>query len=208
MVKQLRLNCLCMVLASTGIAGCATVKYRVVTSETDKSDLGIRYYETSPYLLAYSDGKGGVVTSIQYLPDPTRKMSAEPSATLADVQSTLEFDRGVLTSSSNSGDATAVAKAVTTAVETIGGALIAGAANEPGKAARANYADVPAPYIFKIVIDKDSVKLIGARAGVPSFRVSLLPQTDKPKEGPAEEDKSPKPKDPQPAKPAGQEDHN
>ena len=47
-------------------------------------------------------------------------MSVRPDATLADVGSTLKFEHGVLTSATDSGDATVVTKAVIAAAEKLG----------------------------------------------------------------------------------------
>ncbi len=138
------LACLC------GTAGCATVTHhRIQGSQDDEADSGVRYLGTSPYLIAYSDGKGGILTQVAYLPDPNKKMSATPKTTLADVDSTLEFDRGVLTSSVSKGDATAVPIAIAKAVEAFAPALLAAM----GRAKETKDYTVPAPYIFKIVVE-------------------------------------------------------
>jgi len=107
-------------------AACATVTHhRIASAADDQADTGIRYLNTSPYLIAYSDGKGGIITQVTYLPDPAKKMSAKPNTTLADVDSTLDFDRGVLTSSVSKGDATAVPMAIAKAVEAFAPSLLA-----------------------------------------------------------------------------------
>lgn len=153
--------------------GCATMIHAPVTKESDASDRGIRYYLLSPYLIAYSNGKGGVVTQIYYLPDPNKKMSVRPDTTLADVKSTLEFEHGALTTANDSGDATEVSKAVQTAVEKLGTALI-GAGIVP-RGLDEQPVTMPAPYIYKIVVKNGSVRLIGG-SRAPAFHITLLPQ--------------------------------
>jgi hypothetical protein len=162
---------LAVAVAST-VTACATVTHhRVAGAADDRSDTGIRYLGTSPYLIAYSDGKGGIVTQVAYLPDPAKKMSAKPNTTLADVDSTLEFDRGVLTSSVSKGDATAVPMAIAKAVEAFAPSLLAAIA----RAGETKEYTIPAPYIFKIVVDGSDVYFTGGQ-GDQAIRITLLPQ--------------------------------
>jgi hypothetical protein len=169
-------------LTSLAAGGCATMVHSPIADEAaDTADRGVRYYRVSPYLIAYSNGKGGVVTEIKFLPDPTKKMSVRPDSTLADVGSTLTFENGALTESNDSGDATGVAKAVSEAVTKFGTALI-GAGNVPDRAGKAeNEAQVPAPYIYKIVVKNGTVELIGGNRPEP-FQITLLPQPPPKKE--------------------------
>ena len=165
------LACVC------GASGCATVTHhRIQGSEDDQAETGIRYLGTSPYLIAYSDGKGGIVTQVAYLPDPNKKMSAKPKTTLADVDSTLEFDCGVLTSSVSKGDATAVPTAIAKAVEAFAPALLAAM----GRAKETKDYTVPAPYLFKIVVDGSDVYFMGGQGDQP-IKITLLPQDTKAK---------------------------
>lgn len=166
-------------LVLAGASGCATMIHAPVTKDTENSDPGIRYYGVSPYLIAYSNGKGGVVTEIHYIPDPNKKMSVRPDVTLADVKATLEFENGALTQSTETGDATAVTKAVISAVEKLGSALIAAGNVPEGIAQPATW--MPGPYIYKIVVKNNVVELIGG-GRAPAFRVTLLPQTAPKKE--------------------------
>lgn len=152
--------------------GCATVTHQATTGSANQK--GIRYLGTSPYLIAYSDGKGGAVTEVHYLPDPTKLMSASPHATLADVGSTLNFDRGVLTESTDTGDATAVPSALLKAVEAFGPTLL-GILNEAQKEQEHS---LPAPYIFKIVVQGATVVFRGSQ-GDTAINLTLLPQGDK-----------------------------
>src|ERR1700730_9618812 len=70
--------------------GCvASVTHRVVDT-ADKDD-GIRYYQSSPYLLVYSDSKGGLQGRILYLPDQTKKMAVEPHVFLGRSELTMFF---------------------------------------------------------------------------------------------------------------------
>ena len=52
-----------LVVAATG---CASVVHKPLLVENDGNDWGIRYYGSSPSLIAYSNGKGGVITEIKY----------------------------------------------------------------------------------------------------------------------------------------------
>jgi hypothetical protein len=165
---------LAIVFASCATA-CATVTHhRIADAADDQSDTGVRYLGTSPYLIAYSDGKGGIVTQVTYLPDPAKKMSAKPDTTLADVDSTLEFDRGVLTTSVSKGDATAVPMAIAKAVEAFAPSLLAAM----GRAGETKEYTIPAPYIFKIVVDGSDVYFTGGQ-GDQAIKITLLPQGTK-----------------------------
>jgi hypothetical protein len=147
-------------------------------AEADKAAKGIRYYGTSPYLLAYSDGKGGIIVSeVLSLPDPDKKMSAEAVSTLAEVGGTLEFDRGVLTTSSETGDATVVPNAVLKAVETLAPSILAKMFDDPTK--KKDF-EIPGPYLFKIVLKGGAPYLVGGAADTP-IKITLLPQEKKEK---------------------------
>jgi hypothetical protein len=162
-------------LALTSSACSATVTHSHITSpEADAAATGVRYLGTSPYLIAYSDGKGGVVTEVKYLPDPAKKMSAKPDAKLADVDTKMDFDRGVLTTSVESGDATAVPKAIVKAVETLAPKLLAAL----NKADTAKEYTVPAPYVFKIVVNGNDVYFLGGQGDAP-IKITLLRQDAK-----------------------------
>src|SRR5262249_34910541 len=152
-----------IVIAAAAVTGCATVTHHhIATDDDDLKDTGIRYYGTSPYLLVYSNGKGGIVTQLMFLPDPAKKMSASPKATLADVDATLDFDHGMLTSAKVTGDATAVPPAIAKAVEAIAPALLA-ALNET---ATEKELIVPAPHIYKVVVEGSTVSFLGGKGDV------------------------------------------
>ena len=153
--------------------GCsATVIHTRLSSPTmDETDTGLRYFGTSPYLIAYSDGKGGIVTQISYLPDPAKKMSAKPSSRLTDVTAEMEFDRGVLTTSKETGDATAVPKAIVEAVQAFAPQLL----KALNKVDKTNEYTVPPPYLFKIVVRGNDVYFMGGPADTP-IKITLVPR--------------------------------
>jgi hypothetical protein len=156
----------------TGACASATVTHRPIRTEAeDLAETGLRYLGTSPYLIAYSNGKGGIVTQISYLPDPAKRMSAKPAGELADVEATMDFDRGVLTTSAETGDATAVPKAIVKAVETLAPRLLAAL----GKTDAPKQYEIPAPYVFKIVVRGPDVYFLGGGGDSP-IRITLLPQ--------------------------------
>jgi hypothetical protein len=175
----MRIRILALAGLSLLAAACATVTHRQIGTslEDDSRATGIRYYNTSPYLLAYSDGKGGIVVSkVLYLPDPQKKMSADLSATLADVGATFVLDRGVMTRSGASGDATAVPKAILQAVETLAPSIL-GALDEPTSSDDRTFA-IPGPYLFKIVVKGGEPYLIGGQAAQP-IKITVLPPAGK-----------------------------
>jgi hypothetical protein len=154
------------------ITGCARITHRPLGLDeaVDKADKGIRYYRSSPYLIAYSNGKGGVVTEIKYLPDPYKKMSALPRAFMATIKTTMNFENGVLTTSEEEADAAAVPKSILGAVEAVAPSLMA-ALNK----ARKDEYTVPAPYIYKIVVKGSTVYFIGSQPD-QNIKVTLIPQ--------------------------------
>lgn len=163
---------LAAIAVALSTAACATVSHRhIATEDDDLRATGIRYYGASPYLLVYSNGKGGIVTELKYLPDPAKKMSAEPKATLANVDATLSFSNGVLTSSVETGDATAVPTAILKAAEAIAPALLA-ALNETDTGKELI---MPAPHIYKVIVNGNTVSFRGGK-GDEDFKVTLLPQ--------------------------------
>ncbi|MDP9412553.1 MAG: hypothetical protein M3Q08_00285 [Pseudomonadota bacterium] len=148
------------------LAGCAGT---VVTPVKDGSDVaskgyadedvdGIRYYESAPFLLVYSDGKGGLQSQLLFLPDQTRKRSIDPYAYLASNESTLVFSNGVLTQGKTVVDETVVPKAIVSALEKTATALLAGSLNAAGAGPTPQ---LPPPQLFRIVIEKDGARLVG-----------------------------------------------
>jgi hypothetical protein len=164
-----------------GVVGCAGVTYQPVSDPPaagvkrqqgvlyDDTCNGFRYYQSAPFLLVYSDGKGGVGWQIVYLPDTSRKMTAQPQAFLASLNSTLTYQNGYLSDSKDVGDATAVPKAVISAVEkVVSGLAAAGAGPVP-----ANEYQVPKPHLYKIVIHTNSIDFLGGQAAGDNIHVTL-----------------------------------
>ena len=128
--------------------GCAAkVTHQMVTKADDGS--GIRYYDSAPYLLVYSDGRNGLVWEIIYLPDQSHVMMATPVILGGQTQMTLGFSNGVLTNASSIGDTTALPKALIAAVQTALPLLAAAGAGQaqPG---------FPAPYLYKLVVGRNA----------------------------------------------------
>jgi hypothetical protein len=152
------------------LASCAGVTYKTIrtygtgdpktvlaqANAADDAADGIRYYEQVPYLIVYSDGKGGLKSQLLYLPDTTRKKVVHPYAWMANNNLVLTFDKGVLTEGMQTIDETIVPKA---AVEAAATALIAAA--DAAKATEEKDL-VPPPALYRIWVNTDgSVELIG-----------------------------------------------
>lgn len=148
---------LCVLSAS--LAGCAGFSARpVATADEDASANGIRYYEMAPYLLVYADGKGGITSSIEMMPDTSRKMVMDLNAFASANNTTLTFVNGVLTSSKFVVDNTAVPAAIVETIKTLGVAAVSNAMNDP----ESNIVrQIPAPYLYKIVVDRNGTRLVG-----------------------------------------------
>src|SRR5262245_26532875 len=147
--------------------GCAGVTHRSMGEADDAKENGIRYYESAPYLLIHSDGKGGLVWQIIYLPDQTRKMVAKPFNFFAKLDSTLSFTNGVLTSAKDVATADAVPKAIVEAIQKVA-PLLLGAARADGIEP-----EVPAPHLYKIVVHGQSqVEFFGGPGDTP-IKVTL-----------------------------------
>ena len=97
---------------------------RVSNTALDRDYCGLRFYQVSPFLLVYADGKGGVVWEIHNLPDPTKMMSAKPYNYLSSLQVKLTFDDHFrLMDVFDKGDSTTVPKAVFAAIETVAASI-------------------------------------------------------------------------------------
>jgi len=161
-------NILSLAILLTGCAGVShkPIPYTQISGTTsadaaikanasaDEKAKGIRYYQTSPYLLVYSDGKGGIGWKIYYLPDQTRKMSAEPYNFLSKVKADLTFSNGMLTDSTADIDATTLPKGIISAVEKLLPSLLAAADQPPH--------EIPPPRLYKIVVKGGEIILAGS----------------------------------------------
>jgi hypothetical protein len=158
-------------LLSSAFAGCAGSTTTSIRDEADDARArGFRYYESSPYLLVYSDGKAGLTTRLIYLPDLTKKRSVRPYQFLARNATKLTFANGVLTSAEMKGEATVVPKALIEAAK--------GAASQAFKAfAASGEGRAPPPYLYKVVFDEQGARLEGGPGmlgGVPQ-EISIVP---------------------------------
>jgi len=124
------------------LAGCAGMHAGPLTTTTDKDNEGFRYYETSPFLLLYSDGKGGLKSEVLFLPDTTKLRFVKPYAYGASNQTTLTFDNGRMVKATSEVDETVIPKAVVAGLEKIATSLF--------KAANADNTGIPGPYLFRI----------------------------------------------------------
>ncbi|WP_395739892.1 hypothetical protein [Prosthecobacter sp.] len=136
--------------ASLLLSACAGLSGGSLTEDQDWRANGFRYYDSSPYLLVYTDNKGGLNSELKYMPDLTKKRQVKPYQFLASVDGTLTFEDGILTGAESNGDGTAVPKAVISALEKTAKAAIAA---DMGTAREAMDADGLAPrvYLFKII---------------------------------------------------------
>jgi hypothetical protein len=151
------------------LSGCAWVTHREVSESNDDKADGIRYYQASPYLLVHSDGKGGIVWKIVYLPDQTKKMVAKSVNFLAKTESALTFDNGVLTSSKDVLTADTVPKAIVEAVQKAASSFLAMARAEVSEQ------EIPRPHLYKIVVTGAVVEFYGGPADVP-IKVTVHPE--------------------------------
>lgn len=146
------------VAAAILLSACAGFTAKQVNGEADNEVDGVRYYEVAPYLLVYADGKGGITSSIEMLPDLSRKMVINLHAIASKNNTTLTFANGLLTGSKFVVDDTVVPAAVIETIKTLGVAAVSSAMNDP---ATGKVRQIPAPMLFKIVIDKAGTTLVG-----------------------------------------------
>jgi hypothetical protein len=119
---------------------------------------GVRYYRSSPYLLIESQGTS-YKWRIIYLPDQTQKMVAYPFQLLAKIDSSLTFDKGVLTVSTDTVTADAVPKAIVEAAEKAAALLMRNRKPEP--------APVVAPRLYKIRVVANRIVFFGGPGEEP-----------------------------------------
>jgi hypothetical protein len=169
---------LCAALLAA-LTGCySAVVYHAANKGDDST--GIRYYQSAPYVLIYSDGKGGLNWQIVYLPDQTKLMTVAPTTFLGKSQMSLSFINGTLTSGGGTGDTTTIPAAIFAAVQgaipllssavvNIGAnkGILPGASNPPVLPPLAPPPKFPAPYLYKIVVEGGSVEFIGDQGTVP-----------------------------------------
>lgn len=164
MVRLPALMAVCCLL----LTGCAGVKHQR-TSHNDNGS-GIRYYGSSMYLLAYSDGNGGAIFELQELPDRMKRMEAAPTMFMADLELEMSFSNGVLTSSKEVTNKTAVPNAILDVAKTLGPALLA-AANSTSELT------YPPPSLYKVIYNDSAIYLIGGQADdQKKIRITLVEQ--------------------------------
>jgi len=153
----------------------------------DDDASGIRYYESAPFLLVYSDGKGGLVSQLVYLPDLTQKRVINPYAYLAANNSTLTFDKGVLTQGKVIADETVVPKALIGVLQQSAAASIGRSFNAAGGAPSPQ---LPPPQLFRIVLEKGQARLVGGPGLDSKGAVRLIDVTISGDKKPAPADKA------------------
>lgn len=135
-----------MAIIAVCLAGCAGMQAGpIADAATDDRDEGFRYYETSPFLLLYTDGKGGLKSELLFLPDTTKLRSIKPYAWGASNKTTLTFDNGRLVKATSEIDETVIPKAVISGLEKIATSAV--------KAANGTNEGIPGPYLFRIIKD-------------------------------------------------------
>lgn len=144
--------------AGTKVARVSNPAYNAPGKYSDAEANGIRYYESAPFLLVYSDGKGGLTSQLIFLPDLTQKRVIDPYSMLASNNSTLTFVNGVLTQGKTVVDETLFPKAVIGTLERAATALMAGTLNAAGAPPTPQ---LPPPQLFRIVLANGSARLVG-----------------------------------------------
>lgn len=150
------------VLGLCVLAGCAGIRVEPDSAEA----VGVRYYQSSPYLLVTTDNEGGLTSQLVFLPNLGKKMSARPYAFCSKNDTTLDFDEGVLTSAVGEGDSTVGPKAVLAALE-----KVAGAAMKPAKSVgETRQKRVPGPVLYRIELNCSGggTCLVGPDGRVPA----------------------------------------
>jgi hypothetical protein len=173
-ISALAICVLLMVLASTG---CSYVCYTRITTEKEylKGD-GIRYFDSSPYILVQRDTNSNWSSSILYLTDHTKPSEVHVGAFLAINNTTLTFSNAILTDVSAQTDSSAVPAAVIQAAAQAAAAMAStpmahAAENElgtggvtPPKEQVAPPITKPAAFLFKIIKQDGRWGVVGASA--------------------------------------------
>lgn len=148
------------------LSGCAGIDVVTIASaEADASATGLRYYDTSPFLLIYSDARGGLKSELLYLPDMAKKRAIKPYNYAAGNDTVLQFENGRLVQAKAAVNETLIPGAIVSSLETLAAARIR-ATPAPGNT-------IPAPYLFRIVKQDGQWRLAGQQAldlnGQPAF---------------------------------------
>lgn len=143
------------------VSGCAGITAKVLDETADKSDTGFRYYDTSPFLLVYTDGKASVESKLLYLPDTTKLRTIKPYNFGAKNDATFRFDKGRLIQAKAVVDETIIPNAVLAGLEKMATSKIKAFAN--------NADGVPAPYLFRIVVKEDGKWDLQGQQAVPAI---------------------------------------
>src|ERR1700722_2280499 len=113
----------CALLFGLILSGCASVTYTPVQNDNDAD--GLRYYDTSPYLLITKDVNQQWNCQLIYLQDQTKEYQATVWAFLAQNNSSFTFStNGVLTGTTSSLDTTVIPNALLTAVASVAGSAV------------------------------------------------------------------------------------
>ncbi|MDR6841323.1 hypothetical protein [Pseudoxanthomonas sacheonensis] len=193
MISAMRWVCAGIALLLSGCAG-----FKVVDAPANEDTVqGIRYYEPAPFLLVYSDGKGNLTSQIIVMPDITQKRVIDLYAYASTNKSTLDFTDGMLTKSAVEIDSTAVPLALIDTIQSLGVAAIGAAFNAPESGVTHI---IPAPYLFKIVVDANGTTLVGGQGVGPDGKPLNL-KISVTKEAATEEDKAESGAPQPPAKP-------
>jgi hypothetical protein len=170
-------------LVPLALASCAGVDHRRLRPEEDASADGIRYYGSSLYLLIHGDGKGGITTKLLELPDPTKLMVAKPYSTMSSLESSMTFKNGILTQAKEAPDTSAFPSAILSAAEKVLPRLfLAPGAGEFREGPTTPTNAVPAPYLYKVLVEGDTVRFVGGPGDV-DILVPLTAQAATPAPG-------------------------
>lgn len=206
--RVVRAMCATTALVTLNLGGCAGVHHQgiaVVPIQVDargqdidpraqmvanrKADAGvdgIRYYDTSLYVLIYPDGKGGVRWQILELPDQTKLRAVKPFNAIAQLDATFVFAHGTLVSTAEQVDTTAVPRAAIAALAKVMTSL----APMLFAQAAVGAPEVPSSYslppvqLYKVVMNNGVAELNG---GPGDRRISVALNLDQPE--PAKDEK-------------------
>ena len=159
-------------LAALLLPACAGIDVvSIPDASADAAATGFRYYDTSPFLLIYTDARGGIKSELLYLPDTSKKRSIKPYKYAASNDTVLKFDNGRLLQAKATINEAALPMAVVAGLEKAAAAALASAGN--------TQAGIPAPYLFRIVKRGADWALAGGQAldldGKPAL-IRYLPE--------------------------------